>query len=290
MVNIEEELACIYRNSTTVDVEKLEVAPRDPEITQVKEPKQVSEHYRLNPRHPQFIGKRFNRLTVLGEVDRPGATKWICQCDCGNEYVALMDTIKRGATKSCGCWHSVVSKRNGQKNVQALYDHCGTHKLREGDSKEEMKLMRVWQAMNRRCNNPKHSSYYRYGGRGIKVCPEWHMDNPNGFQNFYKWAMETGFVLIEDNSKKLTIDRIDNNGDYSPENCRWATIAEQCRNLRKNVYIDIDGKRYIMRDLMRKYNASNYQIYQMMVDGRIKYDYCNVNPREKLAHKKATSH
>lgn len=282
MYDLFEELNHIYRLSNNVNVETLEVEAPDTSVTPTKNPKKVYEKYRLNPRHPEFIGKRFNRFIVMGEVDQPGSTRWICHCDCGNEHVAPMDSIKGGGTKSCGCWHSEVSRRNGLKNVQALYDYCGTRKLRKGDSKEEKKLMRVWQAMNRRCSYPNYQGYDRYGGRGIKVCDEWKTENPDGFQNFYKWAMANGYRLEEDNTKKPTIDRIDNNGNYGPDNCRWVTYAEQGRNIRKNVYIDIDGKRYIMRDLMREYDTHSIAIYQMMLDGRIKYDWCNVDPAEKL--------
>lgn len=93
------------------------------------------------------------------------------------------------------------------------------------------RIYRIWTAMKRRCSNPNYHEYYLYGGRGITYCDEWEE-----FEPFYEWAMASGY------SDKLTLDRIDNDGNYTPSNCRWITIKKQCMNRRSNVMIEYEGE------------------------------------------------
>lgn len=185
---------------------------------------------KINPN--DIVGKKFNKLLVL-ELDHikphPNPTKGVfyyykCQCECGNTTVTRRERIIGGETKSCGC----INKRTT------------THGL------SNTRLFRIWSGIKDRCNNSNSPEYNRYGGRGIKICQEWQ-DN---FMNFYNWAISNGYA---DN---LTIDRIDVNGDYCPENCRWATSSEQANNRRNNRIVEYQGQKYTLKQLSVKYNIN----------------------------------
>ena len=163
-----------------------------------------------------LTGKKFGKLEVIGVHDTVGRkTYYVCQCDCGNVKVVRSDSLISGATKSCGC----IKKEQGKTNLTANHRHkmSGT------------RIYETWQDMKRRCYNKQNARYDRYGGRGIKVCEEWL----NDFQSFYDWAINNGY------SDDLTIDRIDNDGNYEPSNCRWSTVKEQCNNRSSNINITI---------------------------------------------------
>lgn len=164
-----------------------------------------------------LTGKKFNRLLVLKVMDNDKKNRrkfYLCQCDCGKETVVRSDELRNGHTKSCGCLYkesrTEVSKTHGKSNT---------------------KLYWIWKNMNSRCNSKSDNAYKYYGGRGIKVCDEWLHD----FQVFYDWAMANGY------KPGLTIDRINNDGNYEPNNCRWATRKEQGDNTRRTVHITVNG-------------------------------------------------
>ena len=159
-------------------------------------------------------GKRYGNLIAIRECGRAkdNAILWLCICDCGNHHLARGTYLNRGIITSCGCM-------KGKKKVATM----GTHGM------SYSRIYGIWKGVKRRCKSPKFRGYENYGGRGIKVCKEWLGEE--GFNNFHKWAIENGY------QENLTIDRIDVNGDYEPDNCRWITNAEQQYNKRTTYYL-----------------------------------------------------
>ena len=188
----------------------------------------------------QFIdltGQRFGKLTVIHRVENIGVkTAWLCKCDCGNELVVISNSLRTGNTKSCGC----LSKTHG-----------GTR----------TRLYVVWIDMMARCYKQKTDRYDNYGKRGIKVCDEWH-----DFSKFREWAIKTGY---DPNAKRYecTIDRIDINGNYCPENCRWVTMFEQQQNTTRTHYVTVDGERMNMAQASRKYGVGISTIWWRLNQG-----------------------
>lgn len=170
-----------------------------------------------------LTGKRFGKLVAIKAAGKTknGAYLWKCKCDCGNEIIANVGNLKNGHTKSCGCLR---------------VDRCKTNFTKHG--LEHTRLYGIWSDMRLRCYDEKNIAYHRYGGRGITICDEWK----NDVKAFYDWATANGY------KDSLTIDRIDNDGNYCPENCRWATVKEQASNRRSNILVTHNGKTQTMKE------------------------------------------
>jgi hypothetical protein len=157
-----------------------------------------------------LTGRQFGRLTVL---HRAGTSHWKCQCSCGNRRDVSGDSLRHGETRPCGCLRRELTAERNQGRPPAL---------KHGEAAARSPEYICWYGIIRRCCRPTDTSWERYGGRGITVCDRWR----NSFEHF-----------LADMGRKPTpqhsIDRINNDGDYEPANCRWATASEQQRNKRK---------------------------------------------------------
>ena len=195
-----------------------------------------------------LTGQKFGRLLVL---ERKGYSKnkhilWLCKCDCGNFTIVRVDYLNNGKSKSCGCYHSEICRKNIVK-----VSNPPIHNL------SNTRLYKIWSSMKDRCYNSNNVNYKNYGGRGIKVCSEWKKD----FMNFYNWSIKNGY------KSNLTIDRIDVNGNYEPDNCRWATIKEQVYNKRNTIRIKYNNKSYNLYELSKIYNISTMNLYYRLKRG-----------------------
>lgn len=164
--------------------------------------------------YQDLTGKRFGRLTATSLAEkRSRFYYWNCKCDCGNEVVIKASYLTSGDTKSCGCLYR-------ERNINKKHGHRWT------------RLYSILCGMKNRCYNENTKAYKDYGGRGITICNEWLHD----FQTFYDWAMANGY------KDGLEINRINNDGNYEPNNCEWVTSKQNCRNRRNTVYLTVNGE------------------------------------------------
>lgn len=202
--------------------------------------------YDSSKRFKDITNQTFGRLAALYRMHNyhKKGTYWLCVCECGKLTEVDRRKLQSGNTKSCGCLNKEGNHRTHNKTGTRLY--------------------RIWQGMKRRCYNSNNKKYKNYGARGIKICDEWL----NDFQVFYNWAMDNGY------RESLTIDRIDNDDDYKPSNCRWATLSEQANNRRSNTLISYAGYTYnltqwgkilnLSHSVLSHRYRSNYDIIEML--------------------------
>lgn len=191
----------------------------------------------------EMIGRRFGRLIVLSEDkrDSQGIIYYKCLCDCGNQKIIKGTSLRAGTTKSCGCYNrEIITKINP-------------------DYKK--KLYSIYRGMKNRCYNKNDKAFCNYGGRGIQISPEW-----DKYKKFESWAYNNGY------SEGLWIDRIDNDGDYSPDNCRWTTPKKQQNNKRTCKYITINGKTQSVTEWAEETGINRSTIYR-----RIKLGYKGID-------------
>lgn len=177
-----------------------------------------------------LTGMKFNKLTVQKKAGtRNKRIFWLCKCECGNIKEVEGHSLKSGNTQSCGC----LSKTNA---------------LKHGISKT--RIYQIFEGMKSRCYDTNSPRYCYYGEKGVRVCDEW-LNSP---LSFYEWAINNGY------KGNLTIERKDVNGDYSPENCKWATHKEQCNNRTTNRIIEYNSHKYTMAQLSEKFKISYFTL------------------------------
>src|SRR3990172_9168251 len=186
------------------------------------------------------VGESFRRRTVMERfgVARYGQLMWRVRCQCGGEKVLTSMVLTEGKSKSCGCF------RRERKLVHG-------HNSRTGKTK----LFRVWDNMIQRCTNPANTSFKNYGGRGITVAPRWRM--------FALFAED----MAASWTPGVTIERIDNDGNYSPDNCRWVSRGENLRNKRTNIFVEHAGEQLCLLDWARRLNMCARTLYQRYAVG-----------------------
>lgn len=182
-----------------------------------------------------FTGQRHGRLTAIKKADH-GRSIWVFKCDCGN--VREMPLFRFFEYKSCGCLEKENKKLLPTKTIR----HGMTY----------TRLYSVYCGMKDRCKNPNYKYFNRYGGRGIKICPEWD----ESFEAFEKWAYQNGYDEKKP-GKEQSIDRIDLDGDYCPENCRWANQTEQVRNRSITRWVQYNGDKVNAYDFAKMFNITN---------------------------------
>lgn len=205
----------------------------------------------MNYREYNLIGNRYGMIEVIAENGRSkhGDKVWLCKCDCGKEVNEVTSVLTHGKRRSCGC-------------------QVGANFKIHGFSKE--RLHSIWKGIRARCNNESCSKFHRYGGRGITYCKEWE-----DYTVFREWALNNGY---QDN---LTIDRIDVNGNYEPNNCRWITIQEQERNKTNTVYMTYKGQTKPLVEWAEIYNINRTTLRHRFIDYKWDAEKCLGKPTKK---------
>ena len=178
---------------------------------------------------------KYGRLTVLERRVRNGRAAWLCRCDCGTVKEILAQGIKNGTTKACGCLHQTPSRRSHGMSSTRTYT--------------------VWLGIVKRCTNRNEPAYPQYGGRGILVCRRW--------RRFVNFLADMGEAPLG-----LTLERTDNDGNYEPGNCRWASRGEQARNTRRTIRVTFAGETLCVKDWAARFGLKASTLYAARQRGR----------------------
>ncbi len=179
----------------------------------------------------EWLGKRFGRLTVVDFAHASPPYRgwlWVCKCDCGNTKTLLVGDVKKGRTRSCGCLHNEVCAKKASKFRYPV--------------KEYPRLYSIYNGVKKRCYARNELRYKDYGGRGIKMCDDW-LNPVDGFDNFVEWSLSNEYA------EDKTIDRIEVDGDYEPQNCRWISLLDQSLNKRDTRWVIYKGERLPLKVL-----------------------------------------
>lgn len=224
-----------------------------------------------------YPGKKVGRLTLIekrripnGRYTRGG---WLCRCDCGTEKVFRTDGLGVSAI-SCGCYNRENNYASANNPLHKKYTYSDSQM-----ASPYKRLYDVWKHMLGRCYNSNDSSYSNYGGRGIKVCDDWHT-----YREFREWALANGFDKSK-TGQEQSIDRINVNGNYEPSNCRWASKLTQSYNKRNNVYITLNGKTYTYRELSQETGIDKLTLYARYKKGKRGAE-LTAPINEKMSHKR----
>lgn len=195
-------------------------------------------------------GDKFGRLTALRCAGRNKwhDQLWECECECGKVKTVAAGKLKSGHTRSCGC----LALDMRAKQLE-------THGITTGG---KPRTFTIWSGMKARCLNPKSVSYPNYGGRGVGICAEWLE-----FKAFHEWAVSNGYA------DGLQLDRIDNDGNYCPDNCRWVTRSENQRNTRRTHLITLDGRTQCAAAWIKELGISKTTFYTALHEGKLER-YC----------------
>lgn len=194
-----------------------------------------------------LTGQRFTRLVVVSRAESAGKeVRWNVACDCGAATIVGTGALRSGNTKSCGCLRK-----------ERIAAGCGTTHGKSGT-----KLYGLWTDIKKRTQNRNFGQYKDYGGRGITMHPEWI----GNFEAFETYMLEN----LGERPEGMSLDRKDNDGNYEPENLRWATRREQMHNVRKNVWVEHEGAYLIMADLARKLGMNRETLREQVLAGKFK--------------------
>lgn len=197
----------------------------------------------------EWIGKRFGRLTIIDFVHAEPPYRgwlWVCRCDCGKTKTLMVSDVKQGKIRSCGCLHDEVCVERGIKFKHLV--------------KENKRLYSIYNGIKKRCYAEREPRYKDYGARGIRMCDEW-LNPVTGFDNFAEWSLSNRYT------DDMTIDRIDVNGNYEPDNCRWISLSEQALNKRDTLRVTYRGESVPLKELCDRqgvnYDTVHNRIYSL---------------------------